>query len=104
MSDDILDSSLGTEQPGISAVHPAASHESQTRSWAGEALGRRWRFSCPRVMMLCLVLLGEVFRELHTSTATERSILPSLSCHTQSSPAQFFVEPNWDLEQGTEQS
>lgn len=100
MSDDILDSSLGTEQPRVSAVHPAASHESQT----GEALGRRCRFSCLRAMTLCLVLLGEVFRELPTSTATERSIQPSLSSHPQSSPAQFFVEPNWDLEQGTEQS
>lgn len=51
--------------------------------------------------MLCLLLV-EVFRELQTSTATERSILPSLSCHTQSSSAQFYVEPNWDLEQGFE--
>lgn len=41
MSDDILDSSLGTEGPGISTVHPAASHKSQTHGWAGEALGRR---------------------------------------------------------------
>lgn len=54
--------------------------------------------------MLCLVLLGEFFRELQTSTATERSVLLSLSCHNQSSPAQFFGEPNWDLEWGTEQS
>lgn len=28
--------------------------------------------------------------ELQTSTAMESSILPSLSCHTQSSSAQFF--------------
>lgn len=41
MSDDILDSSLGTEGPGISTVHPAASHKSQTHGRAGEALGRR---------------------------------------------------------------
>lgn len=34
ISDDILDSSLGTEQPGVSVENPFAS-----RGWAGEALG-----------------------------------------------------------------
>lgn len=33
MSDDILDSSLGTEQLGVSTVHPA-----RARPWAGEGV------------------------------------------------------------------
>lgn len=38
MSDDILDSSLGTEQPGVSAVHPASS----TRARPSAGQGRHW--------------------------------------------------------------
>lgn len=96
ISDDILDSSLGTEQPGVSVENSFCI----PRLGRG-GTGRRCRSRCPRAMMLCLLLV-EVFRELQTSTATERSILPSLFCHTQSSSAQFYVEPNWDLEQGFE--
>lgn len=96
MSDDILDSSLGTEQPGVSAGNPFAVCIPQL---GRGGTGRRCPSCCPRAVMLGLLLV-EVFRELQTSAARERerSILPSLSCHTQSSSAQFYVEPNWDLE------
>lgn len=39
MSDDILDSSLGTEWPSVSTVQPAASHGSQPGCWEGSHWG-----------------------------------------------------------------
>lgn len=92
MSDDILDSNLGTEQPSISAVHPAASHRSQTCGRAREALGKRCRFSCLRVMMLCLVLLGEVFSRA-SNQRCHREINPAISLLPHSIiPCPIFCE------------
>lgn len=83
ISDDILDSSLRTEQPGVSAehLHPAAG---QGRHWQEVPIHP----AAPGCSESFKPALPETHQSYHLSP--------------QSSSAQFYVGPNWDLEWGFE--